>query len=98
MKRSVERSRASGWVADEQQPSPFRGQASFDGLVDLLGDAGGFVDDEEDVPFVEALEPFWCIGRETECEITVADLECGPCEGSADQIGVFPVNTGDLAP
>jgi len=75
VERFVEGSGEGRGIADQQESGPTRGHRAFDGFIDVFVDSGCFVDYEEDVFFVEALEAFWGVGGESECVVVRTEFE-----------------------
>ena len=74
------------------------GHDGFDGFVDGFGDAFGFVDDEEEVGGVEALELVGGVGGEAEGVAVGGEFPAGVVELAAEGFGVAAVEVMDLAP
>ena len=77
-----------GGVADEEELGVGGGHDGFDGFVDGFGDAFGFVDDEEDVGGVEALELVGGVGGEAEGVAVGGEFPAGVVELAAEGLGV----------
>ncbi len=81
-----------GGVADLQDPAVIRDQAAVDGVVDWVRDAGGLVNDYEDVPLMYALEVVGAVGREARGVVLVLD------EGQFRRPGEEQAPEGDGGP
>ena len=87
-------------IADQQQSGPTRGHRAFDGFEDVFVDSRCFVDYEEDVFFVEALEAFGGVGGESHREVVWAEFEAGTgyFGGGREKVGVLEVDAPDFSP
>ena len=88
----------AGGVADEEELAVAGGHYGVDGFVNGFGDAFGFVDDDEHVWGVEALELVGFVGGEAEGEAVACDLEAGVEHGPAEALGGCAVESADFAP
>ena len=94
MESVVEHSGERVRVPDEQHLRVARGHRPFDGVEDFRFDARCLVNHEEDVSLVETLESLFNVGRETEGEPALGEVESGRGNASPDQLRVV----GDVWP
>ncbi len=87
-----------GGIADEEKLDVAGGHDGFDGLEDGVGDAFGFVDDDEHVWGVEALKLVGLVGREADGEAVVVDVEAGMEELAAWAMDSTLVEAVNFAP
>ena len=95
---SAERAGHGGGVADEEQQGVGGGHHGLDGLVDFLADALGFVDDDEYVGAVEALELVCAVGGEAEGVAVVGEVPAGVQHLAAEGLRGGTVEAANLPP
>ena len=95
---AVEGAGGGGGITDEEEFHVVGGHHGFDALVDGFGDAFGFVNDDQDIFAVEALESVEAGGGEAEGVAVFRQLPTGVQHPPAELIGGAAVQGVNLTP